>query len=282
MYCPKCGHKNDEDALYCDKCGENLKEAKHFKDKDRFGRWWRSKTIINKIIIIGFCFIGLILLGYYVSILTEDPLTHLDIYNVTVQTPGNVILEIDANTTGYIASGESAKDAVVTVSSINSEGNESIKLDSKNQFTYKISIPQDDIVKSVKFTAEKKGKDTSYINLILVRSSQSSNSNGENKAIELVKNYNSKITNIGRAYDAAYTYESEISSTYIEGGEWSAKTLINDNYLVMFNYENHNGKRQSIFKVDLKTGQITPLNDDAKKVYDAINNNETSIFKQGY
>lgn len=26
MLCPKCGHKNDEDAIYCEKCGKNLRK----------------------------------------------------------------------------------------------------------------------------------------------------------------------------------------------------------------------------------------------------------------
>lgn len=34
IFCPNCGHKNDDDAKFCDNCGENLQESKNvIKDK---------------------------------------------------------------------------------------------------------------------------------------------------------------------------------------------------------------------------------------------------------
>ncbi|MGZ7068013.1 MAG: pseudomurein-binding repeat-containing protein [Methanobacterium sp.] len=41
MECPKCQHKNDEDALYCEKCGTSLKKPK------------KNGKSINTILIIG-------------------------------------------------------------------------------------------------------------------------------------------------------------------------------------------------------------------------------------
>lgn len=279
MFCPKCGHKNDADALYCDKCGENLKTARYYKDKDKIGRWWRSKSKINKIMFIGVCLIGLIVIGYVLSIVTEDPLTHLDIYNVTAETPGNVIQEIGQNTTEYIVKGETAEGATIIVTSYPSNGkNETLKLEPKNQFTYKIPISLNESVKSIKFTADKKGKTSSEITLIIYRPNKTNNSEN-NKAIQTVQNYGSDTyKTIGNGFDIAYKNPDMIR------GSWTAKPLTNENYLVINQFEYKNSQKQAIFLINMNTGEVIGLNYVATIVLDAINDKDTNMayFGNGF
>lgn len=280
MFCPKCGHKNDVNAHYCDKCGQDLKLARHFKDKDKWGRWWKSQGKINKILLIGLCIVGIIGLGYYISIITEDPLTHLDLYNLTAQTPGNIIQEIDLNTTEYTVKGETADGAVITVTHYPSDGkNETLKLESKNRFTYKIPISPDESAKSTTFTAEKKGKTTSEIILIIYRPDPT-NSDENNQAIQTVKDYGSnKSKTIVRGFDIAYTASEDMSS-----GTWAAKPLTNENYLVINQFEYKNSQKQAIFLINMKTGEVIGLNYVAKIVLDAINDKDIYItyFGNGF
>lgn len=59
MLCPKCGHKNDEDAIYCEKCGKNLKKT--------------SEISGNKIkLLIGLCVIIILVAGVTAGVFMKN------------------------------------------------------------------------------------------------------------------------------------------------------------------------------------------------------------------
>ncbi|KAF5062768.1 Pseudomurein-binding repeat protein [anaerobic digester metagenome] len=82
MLCPKCGHKNDEDAIYCEKCGKNLKKTSVISG---------SQTKI----LIGLCVILILIAGVTAGVLIKSS------QNTSNSSTSNVSKDQISESTGF-------------------------------------------------------------------------------------------------------------------------------------------------------------------------------------
>lgn len=105
------------------------------------------------------------------------------------------------------------------------------------------------------------------------------NLQGENQAVQTLKNYNPKknIT-IGRGFDIAQTY----SNQHMSNGNWTAETLTNNNYLVIHNFDYQNTGYQASFEVNMNTGEVIALDYISTDAVCAVDTNMSGYFQDNF
>lgn len=87
MFCPWCGTKNPEDAVYCEACGRHLRMGIHQSAQPAFLpttvpvkrrglSWWLWA-------IVGFVFVGVVVLGIIVALPKADQITMVSHMEIT-------------------------------------------------------------------------------------------------------------------------------------------------------------------------------------------------------
>lgn len=132
--------------------------------------WWNKRNKNEKLLsgLLAF-FLVIILLSAIGSALPESNLTGLGLYNDVNGSSGDYNVQINNSTTEYNIIGEAEANATVIIESTDLKINDTIKIDSKNQFYYKVKIPKNINEAKITITASKKGKDSGYIDLKIIR-----------------------------------------------------------------------------------------------------------------
>ncbi len=176
--CENCKTENEEHDRYCKECGFKLPQISNYEDKgantnilQQFKQRWDRSANFKVGTLLVFCIVGIIFLSGICALVSTDNLTELNLNNCISDGPGEVHAILDNNTTEYVINGSSESNATVSVSSEDlGIINQTIKLNSENEFSYKVNVPKNVSEIKVRFDASKTGKDDSYIELTLKRS----------------------------------------------------------------------------------------------------------------
>lgn len=189
-FCPECGTKNKAKSEFCQECGTKIPKiasnsvtTKMSKDSangfiEKLNLWWNNRNKNEKIITgVGACCLGIIIIGLIGAALPQEDLTVLVLNDIDSNTIYPEV-KINNDTTEYVIKGHTEPNATVYVNG------GKVDLDSKNQFSYKVTIPKGATEQKVTIEAKKEGKADNSIEVTFKRPTSSDTTSSDTTSSE--------------------------------------------------------------------------------------------------